>query len=1213
MMRRAQRTHTLATLDRKRSTFAKLGATLALLVSVGLLLAAPAFAGYEQVANFAQSGESEQLQHTTGMAVNVSGAGGVPAGSVYAAAGNRVLRYSATGEFEEAWGWSVGKGSGEAKFERCGPQGEAAYPECSAQETGNGGGGEGKCPLLGQPGQEGVCEFSQLQGIDVDQTTGDVYALNSSRQHALIQLFNPEGSLIASFGDRVAEPPPPAPIESIEESPEKLHAAGHAIAVDPAGKVYVPDADLFQRIADPPGEARVMSFEPATAGDYAHYVYSGRADDIRVGSAVGGFTIGGLALDDEGHLYTATAAGTEIRELSPTSPSPPLCTYKVPDSALVGFAVNPATGEPFYSDYKDRKIHPLTACTAQGKFEALAPVALTPKPNISSNFVVYLAVDPALEWEAGRPAGILYAAEGGELEGGKHGVGYVLAPAVVRRPGVVSESVTGVGATSATLRARINPNGAQTRYAFQYLTAATYEANGPADRFAGAAETPLGGASLGAGQETLPAAVGISGLQPDAEYRYRVIASSCLEGEAGEVCEAVGTAEAFRTFPVETAGLPDGRAYELVSPAEKNGGEVFPLAPLLGSCAGWCKPGITLLAYPRQASPGGESVVYEGFPFSPTAGAPLENEYLSMRSAAGWRTTALSPAPQSSYGPVGYNTGLDDSILETRALESREAATLSGEAPAGYANLYLQSNTALGVPRPLLTAAPPNRSAATFAVRYIGASADFSRIFFEANDALTASTPFAPEAVDGGPGEFNLYEWAGGRLRLVNVGSGMRTAPGAEFGSGVQLKSGNPSHLSRVLANAISADGSRVFWSYSSGQVFVREDGETTAEIPDHTGRFLAASADDSRLLLSDGKLFDVDDLSAPPVDLTEGKGGFLGTLGQSEDLSHVYFVDTEALTGANAEGRSPDEGGPGEDNLYAWVEGRLDFVATLVPSDGGPYGDWAPSPVNRKAEASPSGRWLAFLSRAQLTGYENEGPCEYNSRFELLTVPCSEVFLYDSTSGRLICSSCDPSGAPPLGPSRVPSVEGATGTESQPSYLGDSGRLFFESGDSLSPFDTNGNVEDVYEYEPAGLGTCSRGGGCVSLISTGHGAVDSNFLAADPSGKNVFFTTRERLVGVDRDELMDVYDAREGGGFPEELAPAGCRGEACQAPVSPSAEPAPASAGISGPGNVAQKHPKKRPPHKKKHQKKKRPHHKKRHGKKSSQKKKHHKKGGAK
>src|SRR5690349_9632368 len=78
------------------SVLARFGATTALLLAFTLLLCAHAFA-YEQVGNFAgtpgllkkqdsEFPEEVQLGGVGGMAVNVNGAGGVAAGTLYAAA-----------------------------------------------------------------------------------------------------------------------------------------------------------------------------------------------------------------------------------------------------------------------------------------------------------------------------------------------------------------------------------------------------------------------------------------------------------------------------------------------------------------------------------------------------------------------------------------------------------------------------------------------------------------------------------------------------------------------------------------------------------------------------------------------------------------------------------------------------------------------------------------------------------------------------------------------------------------------------------------------------------------------------------------------------------------------------------------------------------------------------------------------------------------------
>ena len=93
--------------------------------------------------------------------------------------------------------------------------------------------------------------------------------------------------------------------------------------------------------------------------------------------------------------------------------------------------------------------------------------------------------------------------------------------------------------------------------------------------------------------------------------------------------------------------------------------------------------------------------------------------------------------------------------------------------------------------------------------------------------------------------------------------------------------------------------------------MYVRENGESTRELSDHAGRFLSASVDGSRVLLSDGELYDLG--SETTVDLTGGQNGFQGVVGQSEDLSHVYFVDTAALTAPGEENANHEHARQGQ------------------------------------------------------------------------------------------------------------------------------------------------------------------------------------------------------------------------------------------------------------------------------------------------------------
>ena len=147
------------------------------------------------------------------------------------------------------------------------------------------------------------------------------------------------------------------------------------------------------------------------------------------------------------------------------------------------------------------------------------------------------------------------------------------------------------------------------------------------------------------------------------------------------------------------------------------------------------------------------------------------------------------------------------------------------------------------------------------------------------------------------------------------------------------------------------------------------------------------------------------------------------------------------------------------------------------------------------------------------------------------------------------------------------------------PRYLSDDGqRLFFESLDRLLQADEN-QKRDVYEFERLGKGSCtnespsfdSSKDGCLFLLSEGKSADDTYFTDASASGRDVFFSTRSPLVGWDPNGNYDVYDAREGGGFPEPESREGCVGEACKPPTSPVAPSgsSPASTSFQGAGNV--------------------------------------------
>jgi hypothetical protein len=80
-----------------------------------------------------------------------------------------------------------------------------------------------------------------------------------------------------------------------------------------------------------------------------------------------------------------------------------------------------------------------------------------------------------------------------------------------------------------------------------------------------------------------------------------------------------------------------------------------------------------------------------------------------------------------------------------------------------------------------------------------------------------------------------------------------------------------------------------------------------------------------------------------------------------------------------------------------------------------------------------------------------------------------------------------------------------------------------------------------------------------VSLISTGRSDTDSLFVEVTPGGNDVFFTTRQQLVGIDTDQATDLYDARVNGGIAAQSPPPSveCSGEGCLPEASPPLAPA--------------------------------------------------------
>jgi hypothetical protein len=210
-----------------------------------------------------------------------------------------------------------------------------------------------------------------------------------------------------------------------------------------------------------------------------------------------------------------------------------------------------------------------------------------------------------------------------------------------------------------------------------------------------------------------------------------------------------------------------------------------------------------------------------------------------------------------------------------------------------------------------------------------------------------------------------------------------------------------------------------------------------------------------------------------------------------------------------------------------------------------------------RPAQATPDGRFLVFVSSAHLTGAED-------------TSNVAQLFEYDAESETLVRVSVGHDGYNDNGNAAAakdaphipkPAYSGAFDPTAAATGLAlseDGSRVFFESSDGLAPQAVRGSPS-VYEFR----------NGNVYLISDGHAATTAErkpsvkLIGTDASGQDVFFTTAEQLVPEDGDTQVDIYDAREGGGFPSPVLAAGCAEDACQGPLSVT-PPLPVTSGSS-------------------------------------------------
>lgn len=746
----------------------------------------------------------------------------------------------------------------------------------------------------------------------------------------------------------------------------------------------------------------------------------------------------------------------------------------------------------------------------------------------------------------------------------------------------------------------VRPDGLDAHYRFEYVPREQFEKSGTEGGFAHAESTPALDAGTGIkeengffqGYETEIVGQDITGLQAGETYDYRIVASNESGSVQGVAHTLTVPVRAPEEVPVAcpnarfrnglSANLPDCRAYEQVTPADKEGAQEID-------------------GYDNQAFIGGVVVAEDGnrlmleqlgVDWGP-ASAGQSPYFFTREEGNGWKIASAVPQPQN-----GVN------LVEEQALAPNltSSAFSSGVIQPGEEDASVMEFKVGSPGGPDVTVAKMPHKDVKNAGGWVTASADFSKRILAAEDRTLAGHPT-------GTGSGNdLYEYTDkAGLRQLNVTG---PTPGTTIGScGALLAEEQVGRLT-ASKHVLSADGSRVFFYAIPGNscseprhLYMRTGGAETRDIGVVT--FLAANAEGTKALLdkqngngegNEVLLYDTNAATAEHLfSLHDAINP--GVLIVSQGFTAFYFHVQSQIPGTEAPPLLPVAG---EQNLY-----RYDFAAhalRFVVQDHSLFG--TPS-------TSPDGRYLYF--EAGNTCYRQHtyragdpvgvaGLPVGNPECPTLKDPAAlglfasqQLYRYDSVADAVECISC----ASPFDSEPKPSSTFGDAKRLEPggfesivaSANGDF--AFFSTAAALLPSDVDGEImpnpespqsgnafdsantspsSDVYEWRADGVNGCAHVQGCLALITSGRGGLIVRILGSTLTGSDVFFSTAERLVPQDKDGQVDIYDARVGGGFPPPPArPVECEGDACSTPPNPPNDTSPSSFTFSGAGNLTQ------------------------------------------
>jgi hypothetical protein len=709
-------------------------------------------------------------------------------------------------------------------------------------------------------------------------------------------------------------------------------------------------------------------------------------------------------------------------------------------------------------------------------------------------------------------------------------------------PTIFGVHASNVRSEEADLGGRINTVGYPTTYKFEYGPTAAYGSVAPTS----------GEGDAGEGTATEGFLQHVSGLEPGRVYHFRMIATN----RWGTTTSDDTT---FNFFPapcpnehvrqeMKSSFLPDCRAYELVSPENAGGAQIYPGSEAyVAGAKGF--PSFHQVGDQREIQNTGLAnnpprfAYYVGLGGIASLDAPTAflDLYTATRTDSGWKTT-FSGISGREYSGTAHKTC---SISLDLCLDHiRRNAFTEGEDPNNWGYLFNLNDEKLGP-------VPTNLESIENGVNFIGDirnSPDLSHFAFSSRNVA-----FAEGGLTESPGSAYDNDLQTGTVKIISTLPGGEPIPyGGAAGEYITIPpTGVSENGSHILMQTHAPDGpNRLYMSVNDGPAYEVSDGHGVTFIgmtPDGskvlflaTQQLLPEDTDESAdvymwhenegsppslsLISQDDQRGNTDDCQASwtekcSTELLEtergDRSGYSPQLGYQDTTfggpdskmarssGGLFFFSPDVLAGS-----APHNG----KNLYFANAGTVHYVATL---GGGQTID--------RVQISPDGEHTGFLTRARLTSYDNEG-------FE-------EMYSYTPGTGRLICVSCRLDGSAPTA-----DVEAS---QNGP-FMSDDGRVFFATSDPLVPADADPyGIPDVYEYVEGRPQLISSGTSSNGKAPGGAGAFVAETLGLESvssTGQDVFFSTTDSLVPQDGNgNFAKIYDARTDGGFEVAAQPAPC------------------------------------------------------------------------